>query len=54
MFLGEDPPETVSYGDVIHIPAECYQSIENIGDCDLVFLAICTPRFVKEVYKEKD
>jgi oxalate decarboxylase/phosphoglucose isomerase-like protein (cupin superfamily) len=27
------------------------QRIANIGEDDLVFLAVCTPRFTKEVYE---
>lgn len=31
--------------DVVLIPAAAAQSIRNVGDTDLVFLAICSPRF---------
>jgi oxalate decarboxylase/phosphoglucose isomerase-like protein (cupin superfamily) len=36
----------------VHIPSSCRQRIANIGDKDLVFLAICTPRFVRQAYEE--
>src|SRR3954468_21574768 len=35
----------VGPGDVVLIPPLCRQRIANIGATDLVFLAICTPRF---------
>ena len=35
----------VSEGDVVVIEAEQPQKINNTGDADLIFLAICTPRF---------
>jgi mannose-6-phosphate isomerase-like protein (cupin superfamily) len=38
--------------DVVSIPAGVRQRISNTGIDDLVFLAICTPRFVKENYVE--
>ena len=37
-------------GDVVIIPAEVRQRISNVGAGDLVFLAICSPRFTTEVY----
>jgi hypothetical protein len=39
-------------GDVVSIPAACAQRIANTGAGDLVFLAVCTPRFVQEAYEE--
>ena len=50
--IGKNPPEKVAYGDVVDIPPMTRQRIANTGDCDLVFLAICTPRFVVEEYEE--
>jgi len=38
--------------DVVVIPPGCRQRIRNDGDSDLVFLAICTPRFTTEAYQE--
>ena len=47
-------PQQVSVGDVVIIPPLCSQRITNIGTEDLVFLAICTPRFTKKVYENMD
>lgn len=44
-------PAEVGPGDVVAIPALCAQRIANVGDGDLVFLAICTPRFVPACYE---
>ena len=43
--LESRPPEAVGVGDVVLIPAGVEQRITNTGDSDLVFLALCTPRF---------
>ena len=48
--VGELDPETVNAGDITRIPAGCPQRIANTGDADLVFLAICSPRFQRENY----
>ncbi len=48
------PPPEVGAGDVTIIPASCRQRITNIGLGDLVFLAICTPRFRPEAYEDLD
>ncbi len=50
--VGELPPQEVNPGDIVLIPPDCRQRITNIGSEDLIFLAICTPRFFKEVYKD--
>ena len=47
-------PQKVSAGDVVIIPSLCPQRITNIGTEDLVFLAICTPRFTEQVYENMD
>ncbi|MEM1174004.1 MAG: cupin domain-containing protein [Pseudomonadota bacterium] len=39
------PEEDVSAGDVVLIPPNARQRIHNTGSVDLVFLALCTPRF---------
>lgn len=44
----------VEVGDVVIIPPSCAQRITNIGKCDLVFLAICSPRFKLENYQAID
>ncbi len=50
--VGNLAPQTVAPGDVVLIPPDCRQRIANIGDEDLVFLAICTPRFRPEAYQD--
>ena len=51
---GELRDEAVAAGDVLVIPAECPQRIANTGSTDLVFLAICSPRFRPDVYCRVD
>lgn len=43
-------PAVVGAGDVVRIPAEAAQRIANTGDADLVFYAICSPRFRPSCY----
>ncbi len=50
--IGELSPEEVTEGDIVIIPPMCRQRITNIGTEDLIFLAICTPRFLDEVYED--
>jgi mannose-6-phosphate isomerase-like protein (cupin superfamily) len=50
--LGGQDAQAVGPGDVVFIPSRCPQQIENTGTTDLLFLAICTPRFVPEAYEE--
>ncbi len=45
-------PEMVGPGDVVVIPSDASQRIANPGVADLVFLAICTPRFRPEIYED--
>ncbi|HWM44902.1 MAG TPA: cupin domain-containing protein [Burkholderiales bacterium] len=52
--VGELPPQEVGPGDVVLIPTACRQRIANIGDGDLIFLAICTPRFRPEAYQDAE
>jgi len=54
MEVGALPPHSVGPGDVVLIPPGCRQRITCLGDEDLVFLAICTPRFRAEVYEDID
>ena len=44
----------VGPGDVVIIPPASSQQIFNSGATDLVFLAVCTPRFVPENYEDID
>src|SRR5690606_18033582 len=52
--VGMLPVQDVQRGDVVLIPPGCPQRIRNIGDDDLVFLAICSPRFRQEAYEDID
>ena len=52
--VGDLPPQDVAAGDVVLIPPACRQRIANVGDADLVFLAICTPRFRPAAYVDID
>ena len=49
--IGNRPPEDVHPGDVVLIPPMCRQRITNTGTADLVFLALCTPRFEQNYYE---
>ena len=49
--IGDRPPEDVRSGDVVLIPPMCRQRITNTGTADLVFLAVCTPRFERARYE---
>ncbi len=42
----------ITVGDVVLIPPMCRQRITNTGPGDLIFLAICTPRFSDDVYED--
>lgn len=50
--VGDEAPQEVKSGDVVLIPAMTAQRIANIGDKDLIFLAVCSPRFLPENYEE--
>ena len=50
--VGDDPPRTVYPDDVVQIPPGCRQRIANIGAQDLIFLAVCTPRFEMDAYRD--
>jgi mannose-6-phosphate isomerase-like protein (cupin superfamily) len=43
--VGDAAPQRVGPGDVVLIPPMVAQRIANKGAGDLVFLAVCTPRF---------
>ena len=51
---GNDPAArqvfSVQPGDCVLIPPGCAQRIKNIGDEELLFLCVCTPRFQSEHY----
>jgi mannose-6-phosphate isomerase-like protein (cupin superfamily) len=50
--IGELPPRRVGPGDIVIIPRSCRQRIYNPGQEDLIFLAICAPRFTTEAYQQ--
>lgn len=50
--IGDEAARAVRAGDVVIIPALCAQRIRNSGADDLIFLAICTPRFMPENYQD--
>lgn len=46
------PATAVGPGDVVRIPPGARQRIRNDDEEVLVFLAVCTPRFVREAYED--
>lgn len=52
--VGKLPPQEVTAGDIVLIPPMCRQRVTNIGAEDLIFLAICSPRFSQDVYEDID
>jgi mannose-6-phosphate isomerase-like protein (cupin superfamily) len=50
--VGRHSPKPVGPGDVVLIPPLTDQRIHNPGPEELVFLAVCTPRFRPENYLE--
>jgi mannose-6-phosphate isomerase-like protein (cupin superfamily) len=49
-WVGDAPPLVVGPGDVVVIPPMVRQRIRNRLDVDLVFMAVCTPRFERQNY----
>jgi mannose-6-phosphate isomerase-like protein (cupin superfamily) len=50
--VGSLPAQDVAMGDVVLIPPGCAQRITNTGTGDLIFLAICSPRFQQNAYED--
>ena len=50
--IGKLPSREVTAGDVVLIPPMCSQRITNIGKDDLIFLAICSPRYKQDAYED--
>jgi len=50
--VGDLPARELNPGDMAFIPAMCSQRITNTGREDLIFLAICSPRFVESCYED--
>lgn len=49
--IGNEPPRIIKKNELIYIPQNVRQRIENIGDQDLIFLCICVPRFQQKNYQ---
>jgi mannose-6-phosphate isomerase-like protein (cupin superfamily) len=49
--VGDEPPCDVGVGDVVIVPPGIRQRIRNTAEKDLLFLAICSPRFQKKNYR---
>jgi mannose-6-phosphate isomerase-like protein (cupin superfamily) len=52
--VGGQAPQPVAPGDVVIIPPGQTQRITNTGTGDLVFLAVCTPRFNDAAYQDME
>ena len=52
--IGDLPSTDVAVGDIVLIPPMCRQRITNTGTEELIFLAICTPRFSYGAYEDID
>lgn len=50
--VGQLAPQQLKAGDTVLIPSMCRQRITNNGTEDLLFLAICTPRFRSDAYED--
>ena len=48
--VGDLEATDVSSGDVVRIPADTRQRITNTGKEDLIFYAVCSPRFIESCY----
>lgn len=51
---GDNEPRAVGAGDTIVIAPLCRQRITNTGINDLIFLAVCTPRFTEAAYEDME
>lgn len=52
--VGDAPPRQVATGDIVVIPSMARQRISNNGNEDLIFLALCTPRFELKNYQNAE
>ena len=50
--IGDLSPEDVVPGDAVIIPPLVRQRISNTGTDELVFLCVCSPRFLPEAYED--
>ncbi|MCZ4304204.1 cupin domain-containing protein [Zoogloeaceae bacterium G21618-S1] len=53
-WVGDAQPRQVQAGATVTIAPGQRQRIRNLGEEDLVFLAVCTPRFVPQAYRDED
>ena len=51
MEVGDSLADEVTAGNVVAIPPGAPQRITNTEEYDLIFLALCTPRFIPSVYQ---
>lgn len=51
---GDHTVSDLEVGDVVVIPPGVSQRITNIGQSDLIFLALCTPRFQRGAYVDAE
>lgn len=49
--IGDLKPQRVVPGDIVAIPDGVSQKITNDGAVDLIFYALCTPRFTADSYE---
>lgn len=54
MQIDEEDGFEVSTNDVVTIPPNSAQRIQNMSDDDLIFLAICNPPFTDSNYEDLD
>ena len=52
--VGSLHAQNVAVGDVVLIPPGCAQRITNTGTDELIFLAICSPRFQQNAYEDME
>jgi mannose-6-phosphate isomerase-like protein (cupin superfamily) len=52
--VGSFQPKKVTAGDVVVIPPLTSQKITNIGEIDLIFYCVCTPRFTEDCYVDEE
>ncbi len=52
--VGDLDPTSVTAGDTVIIPPDCPQRIQNTDERDLLFLAICSPRFDPAAYLDTE
>jgi mannose-6-phosphate isomerase-like protein (cupin superfamily) len=52
MEIGEEEGFDVSRNDIVTIPANSAQRIQNTGEEDLIFLVICNPPFTDANYED--